>query len=102
ISEVVLTHHHEDHTGMAYWFGEREVPIYMHPKGIELCEKKAKLPIYRQVFGESDHLLKLNPYQTSFVHLNILGKQFTLQDMQMIILPYITEKKAGCSVETYL
>lgn len=66
ISEVVLTHHHEDHTGMAYWFEEREVPIYMHHKGIDLCEKKAKLPIYRQVFWGKRPPFKAEPVSDIF------------------------------------
>src|SRR5699024_12606895 len=66
ISEVVLTHHHEDHTGMAYRFGEREVNIYMYPKGIELCEKKAKLPIYRQVFWGKRPPFKAEPVSDIF------------------------------------
>lgn len=48
---VILTHHHEDHTGLAPWIqAEKRVPIYIHEKGIELCRKKAKLPMYRRLF----------------------------------------------------
>src|SRR5699024_5551110 len=46
--------------------GEREVPIYMHPKGIELCEKKAKLPIYRQVFWGKRPPFKAEPVSDIF------------------------------------
>ncbi len=50
-SQVVLTHHHEDHTGLASWIQKRKrVPLYMHETGIELCRKKAKLPLYRHLF----------------------------------------------------
>ena len=54
--QVVLTHHHEDHTGLAPWIErEKRVPIYIHETGIELCEKKAKLPFYRHLFwGKRD------------------------------------------------
>src|SRR5690625_8012481 len=39
IDFVALTHSHEDHTGTAPWIQEnRGVPIYIHPKGIEICE----------------------------------------------------------------
>lgn len=50
ITQVVLTHHHEDHTGMAYWLEEQGVPLYMHSTGIEQCERRMKLPLYRRVF----------------------------------------------------
>lgn len=49
--QVILTHHHEDHTGLAPWIQSvKEVPIYIHEKGIELCRQKAKLPMYRRLF----------------------------------------------------
>ncbi len=56
INEVILTHHHEDHTGAAHWIQEnKKVPIYIHESGIENCEQKMKLPLYRKVFwGERE------------------------------------------------
>ena len=51
IEEVVLTHHHEDHTGMASWIEKsKNIPIYIHETGIEYCEEVMKLPFYRKVF----------------------------------------------------
>ncbi|WP_106494651.1 MBL fold metallo-hydrolase [Lentibacillus sp. Marseille-P4043] len=48
---VALTHSHEDHTGTAPWIQEnREVPIYVHQKGIEICAEKYNYPKYRQIF----------------------------------------------------
>jgi len=50
-NQVVLTHHHEDHTGLAPWIQEqKQVPLYIHEEGIDLCRKKAKLPLYRRFF----------------------------------------------------
>ncbi|BAC12160.1 MBL fold metallo-hydrolase [Oceanobacillus iheyensis] len=47
---VVLTHNHEDHTGTAPWIQENlNVPIYLHPKGIELCFEDTPYPKYRQL-----------------------------------------------------
>ncbi|MGW9018786.1 MBL fold metallo-hydrolase [Priestia megaterium] len=47
---VILTHSHEDHTGTAPWIQEnRKVPIYIHPKGIEICAQAYPYPKYRQL-----------------------------------------------------
>lgn len=50
-NNVVLTHHHEDHTGLANWIhSHKQVPIYIHESGIDICKEKAKLPLYRHLF----------------------------------------------------
>lgn len=50
-SEVILTHHHEDHTGLAYWLQKhKKIPIYIHALGISDCEKNGKMPLYRRMF----------------------------------------------------
>ncbi|MFJ7934643.1 MBL fold metallo-hydrolase [Sporosarcina sp. NPDC096371] len=68
VKDVILTHHHEDHTGAAHWIqAHQNIPIYIHESGIENCEKRMKLPFYRKVFwGE----------RQSFQPL-ALGDQFT-------------------------
>jgi ribonuclease/clavin/mitogillin len=51
IQQVVLTHHHEDHTGMAAWLQhERGLPVYIHESGIPICLSDAKIPLYRRLF----------------------------------------------------
>jgi endoribonuclease LACTB2 len=46
---VMLTHSHEDHVGTAAWIQEnRDVPIFIHPKGIETCRQPSQYPKYRQ------------------------------------------------------
>lgn len=51
MEQVVLTHHHEDHTGMANWIQlHKKIPIYLHEAGIPACESKMNLPFYRKVF----------------------------------------------------
>lgn len=51
IEQVLITHHHEDHTGLARWLQTtKNVPVWMHEKGIDLCKTSARLPFYRNVF----------------------------------------------------
>lgn len=50
-SQVVLTHHHEDHTGMASWAQKQMgIPIFIHELGVNRCTEVMKLPLYRRVF----------------------------------------------------
>ena len=47
---VALTHSHEDHSGLAPWIQEyKNVPIFVHPKGISICAKPCPYPKYRQI-----------------------------------------------------
>ncbi len=49
--QVFLTHHHEDHVGMARWIQDtKNVPILMHLSGVAQAEKPMKLPFYRRVY----------------------------------------------------
>jgi ribonuclease/clavin/mitogillin len=54
--QVVLTHHHEDHTGLAAWLQKnRGLPVFIHETGIPVCQQAAKLPLYRTLFwGKRD------------------------------------------------
>ncbi len=62
--EVVITHIHEDHCGMAYWINETipEIPIYVHPESMEKTPKPAKLPLYRHLFWGPRKPFKAKPY----------------------------------------
>ena len=49
--QVVITHHHEDHTGCASIIEEkRSLPIYIHQMSVEKCKKSAHYPMYRKLF----------------------------------------------------
>lgn len=51
IDQVVLTHHHEDHSGLAYWLQtEKNVRLFSHQLGIEKGAAKSRLPYYRYFF----------------------------------------------------
>ena len=48
--QVVLTHHHEDHTGNAAWLQQnRKTPLFIHPLGIEILKEDGKYPEYRKI-----------------------------------------------------
>src|SRR5690625_67557 len=50
-TDVILTHHHEDHTGLAHWIQKhKNTPIYIHELGVSDCEKNGKMPLYRRAF----------------------------------------------------
>jgi len=50
-NQVLLTHHHEDHTGGAAYIQQHfDVALYMHEQFIESCKKRARYPFYRRVF----------------------------------------------------
>lgn len=47
---VTLTHSHEDHSGLAPWIQKhKNVPIYVHQKGISICAEPCPYPKYRQL-----------------------------------------------------
>lgn len=54
IDQVVLTHVHEDHCGMAGWLQKnKHIPIYIHRDAVASASKKASLPRYRlRIWGE--------------------------------------------------
>ncbi|NMA69091.1 MAG: MBL fold metallo-hydrolase, partial [Desulfitobacterium sp.] len=50
IEQVVLTHVHEDHSGMAYWLQKHEkVPIYLDANAIKEAEERGRYRLYRRL-----------------------------------------------------
>lgn len=75
IEQVLITHHHEDHTGLAHWLQQtKNVPIWMHAKGAEICKKGARLPFYRNVFWG-----KYEPFEADRVGRTIETENYTFE-----------------------
>ncbi|MCA0170635.1 MBL fold metallo-hydrolase [Bacillus sp. RAR_GA_16] len=75
-TQIILTHHHEDHTGNAS-IVPSSIPIYIHPEGIPLCRTRPHLPLYRRVFWGSrkpfetkgiEHQLKTRNHTFDLLH----------------------------------
>lgn len=49
-SVVLITHHHEDHTGNASYCNSKGIPVLMNPLYRKECTEKANYPFYRRVF----------------------------------------------------
>lgn len=50
VEQVVLTHLHEDHAGMASEVAAAGVPVYCHPDVVGRTEQRFRLPLYRRAF----------------------------------------------------
>jgi endoribonuclease LACTB2 len=67
INEVILTHHHEDHTGAARWIQDnKKVPIYIHETGVDFCNNRMRLPFYRKVFWGERAPFEALPLEKTF------------------------------------
>ena len=69
--QVVLTHHHEDHTGGARWIQDyKSVPIYINEMSIDICGKEGEYPSYRQEVWGDREAFKAAPIEQSFYSRN--------------------------------
>jgi glyoxylase-like metal-dependent hydrolase (beta-lactamase superfamily II) len=62
IERVALTHHHEDHTGMAAWLQRNlQVPLFIHESTVEFCKTDAEYPEFRKIFWGRRHAFQPEP-----------------------------------------
>lgn len=65
--QVMITHHHEDHTGCASYIEKsRKIPIFINEKSIDDCAKKADYPFYRKAFWGSRKPFQAKPSLKTF------------------------------------
>jgi len=75
IDKVLLTHHHEDHSGLAHWLvAEKNVPLYCHELGISKGVAKSRLPLYRRIFWGPK-----KPYQANVVNETLSTNNYMWQ-----------------------
>lgn len=71
VDQIIITHHHEDHTGGAsYVQKEYALPVYMSEKTIEYSAKKADYPLYRQLFWGRRRPFEARPVAETFTSRN--------------------------------
>lgn len=67
VDKVMITHHHEDHTGCARILQkEMKLPIYMNKLKIEECTKKGNYPLYRKFFWGKRPPFSATPLEKTF------------------------------------
>lgn len=71
VDQIVITHHHEDHTGCAQVLqNEMKLPIYMNNIKIEECRHKANYPLYRKIFWGKRPPFDATPLGSTFQSRN--------------------------------
>lgn len=63
MQQVVLTHSHEDHTGMVSWIAKHtDASLFCHKKMIQHANKKAQIPWFRELFVGPRYAFSPKPY----------------------------------------
>ena len=62
ISQILLTHHHEDHSGNVKALSEAlSVPAFIHPQGIDVMRQGFPLRLYQKIFWGTAPPCELSP-----------------------------------------
>lgn len=64
--QVVLTHHHEDHSGNAAFLQQQGYPVYIERTLLKECAEKAAYPFYRKVFWGARKAFQAQPIASTF------------------------------------
>lgn len=71
LDKIVITHHHEDHTGCAHILQKTMgLPVYMNKIKIDECRKRAGYPLYRKIFWGSRKPFSATPLEKTFQSRN--------------------------------
>ena len=66
IQAVLLTHHHEDHTGASCELTKVGIQQWIHSLGLQICAKPPRLPFYRKFFWGKRHSFQALPLENSY------------------------------------
>ncbi|MFC5774073.1 MBL fold metallo-hydrolase [Ectobacillus antri] len=68
ITRVIHTHHHEDHTGNSAWIQkEYNLPQWIHPVGVSMCQRATRLPFYRAFMWHNRDAFFPTPLEAEYV-----------------------------------
>ncbi|WP_108308504.1 MBL fold metallo-hydrolase [Metalysinibacillus jejuensis] len=70
IEQVMITHYHEDHSGLASALERQGLPIYMNEASHHIAAKKGDYLLYRKVFWGKRHAFTAKVVPTNFTSLN--------------------------------
>ncbi|KFL42550.1 beta-lactamase [Lysinibacillus sp. BF-4] len=66
IERVMITHYHEDHSGLAAALQQQGLPIYMNESSLDIGAKKGDYLLYRKIFWGKRHAFQAQPTPPTF------------------------------------
>lgn len=86
LNAVLVTHIHLDHAGAAWYFAQKEIPVYMHPIGApHMADPSKLLQSARRIYGDQMERLwgTLEPIPRAFLHTVSHGEELTIGDCRI-------------------